>query len=238
MTRYATLSIAEAEAIKARLWNGEMTTSLAVEYGYSQGTISNIKTGRQYGEARWPDHTMGGMPEYRRVQLMKAKSRDTTVQARLGGNNVPIEPELVKSAYEIFGCSPEEAYERGKVIVQQRIMEKKLAELDKLEKAIKARRKNNPKPAKPSTSAHIDTGASDPAKQPKMSWDEVKYKAGQLPIVIIADSGDDQDLRDAIATALTISPPSIWHDDKIFLRTVNDIKQRFINYREKLSTGN
>lgn len=236
------ISIEQAEDIKARLWDGNKTVTIAVEYGFSQATISNIKTGKQYADAKWPDGTMGGMPSYRRVQLMKSNSRDSAIQKQLGATNVPVEPGLVKATLDAFGCTPEEFYQRGLEALQQKRYDDQMAKIAKLDEKIAKMRSKLPPKRPEATPYHIDDGSSDPAKQEKFSWDEVLELVGAMPIVQVADAGEDSDLRDAIATALklTSNTRSMWkpENQKQFLKTVNDIKQRFLNYREKLSTGN
>lgn len=230
MPRKPSISDGDARTIKARLWEGEATVDIAMNLGYSQPTVSNIKTGKQYFDTPWPDGSCGGMPEYRRLQLMKGKQRDTITAKRLGGNNQYIDPEVTAQWVRDYGMTPEEFAIEGMRRWLAQENERKRAELDEMARASRERAKNRPpvvdNTPKPRT-------AIDPAGEEKLPWERVMELGHDLPIVLTADQGEDQDLKDAIATVMRLVGPSYWKDSTIFLRLISEIKSKYVAWREQ-----
>lgn len=59
----------EVSEIKKRIWDGLTQLMVAREFGVSQGTISKIMNGHQWGEVVWPNGDVGQFPVSRRLEL-------------------------------------------------------------------------------------------------------------------------------------------------------------------------
>lgn len=219
-----------ARQIKARLWEGDKTVDISYELGISQALVSNVKTGRSYFDASWPDGSHGGMPEYRRLQLMKSRQRESITAKRLGGNNEYIAPEVTAQWIKDYGMTPEEFCAEGMRRWLAQENERKQAELMEMARLSRERLKNRPpvidNTPKPRT-------AIDPSTEEKLPWERVLELGHDLPVVLTADQGDDQDLKDAIATVMWLVGPSYWKDSTIFLRLIGEIKAKYVAWREQ-----
>ena len=69
------LTPAQARQIKARLWYGEIYSTVAPLYGCSYFTIREISQGRRWADAPWPDGSSGAMPKARRSLVDRARIR-------------------------------------------------------------------------------------------------------------------------------------------------------------------
>lgn len=67
------LSLDQATALKAEIWNGRSNDEVAHMYGVSIQSVINIKAGRQYYDAPWPSGTQGPMPDMQHAAVANGK---------------------------------------------------------------------------------------------------------------------------------------------------------------------
>jgi hypothetical protein len=73
MSRRSRLTSLQIQEIKVDLWTGESQADIAREQCVTQATISRIYNGQQHLQIPWPDGSIGAMPEYRILEILRER---------------------------------------------------------------------------------------------------------------------------------------------------------------------
>ena len=88
----SSLAPGEIAEIKQQLWTGvAKQDDIALAYHVTQSTVSRVLSGAQGASVPWPDGSLGGMTQERKLSIYKerrtllqrASSEDTTLSSRL-----------------------------------------------------------------------------------------------------------------------------------------------------------
>lgn len=240
------LQDADARQMKQAIWEGVTNDAVAGQFGISSLTISRVRSGAAYRDVPWPDGSFGPLPPMQRQALANGRKRDTRISNAASGikerfDTSYLEPseerERLEAVFEETGkrfLSMNEVvdYFREQIREERRVKEMAkheayMATLDSPEhKELIAR--GNDKP--------IDRGRDDildPEANERLDWDYILEVAdGSVPMVEVANTGDDPALKEAIRVAFKLVGVRQWKQDHM-LKLVYSIKAKIERYWEE-----
>ena len=69
--------------IKRVLWNGMSHEKTAAMFDIAQSHVSRICNGRSWPEIEWPDGTVGGMNERKKMQIWRGRKKNSWIPERV-----------------------------------------------------------------------------------------------------------------------------------------------------------
>lgn len=240
MGRRPILSDEEVAGIKIALWSGKSQGDIATEYELSQGTISNIRTGRAYPHVAWPDGSTGAITEHRRTSMANNRRRDSIT--RKIQYNIDSKILINEEAYKrLFPERWEEIMNMGFSGVNayadhlQAKMDREDFERRQREPYEKLEPDPTPEEQARRHAAALEADKTrpdpyndpiDPYKQEMRDWDWVLAAAPDHPLVQMADIEDDEPLRLSIRIIFKMLSSTYWNQPettKNILQTKNRI---------------
>lgn len=235
------LSPQEAMAFKIDMWNGLDNNQLMEKYQVNYQLVVGIKAGRMYNVIPWPDGSSGPLAKTRKDWIANNKRNGHLTSKALdnltivpGGSpelRADMEPILREQGF----MSVEAALEFNKNAVREERRQQELAkheawmkELDTPEgKARIAELNSRRAPPEPTRDDIVNPEANERA-----DWDYILQVGGDVPMVEVANEGNDPALKEAIRVAFKLIGPRQWKQDHM-LKLVYSIKAKIERYWEE-----
>ena len=188
----------DVKEVKRLYWEGCTQLYAATVFNVSQATIYRIVKGDQRSEVPWPDGSIGGLPDVRRIELAAAR----IIKKREIG--VPTVPEI-EAREEILSTvkTVKERAERTQHGWRERVEtlgQDIESEMDKdLKGAISVE----------GTPDETDPQISTDVTYEKADWEEILFKAKRNALVIYAV--EDETFREAICVVFKSFPEEDWN---------------------------
>lgn len=234
------LNLEQAIQMKADIWEGMSNGDVANRHGISALTISLVRNGKAYQDTPWPDGSSGTLSEMQRDKMSRAKRRDTVSgQAPARSHYAPGEEQrLLDILFEDKGKRFISMEQARLYFLEQIREEDRVAKLAKYEaeKAYRASPEGQAAWAE-LQSRHPPREVTrddiiNPETNDRLDWDYILEVGGDVPMVEVANEGNDPALKEAIRIAFKLIGPRQWKQDHM-LKLVYSIKAKIERYWEE-----
>lgn len=234
------LNLELATRMKADIWEGMSNGLVAQRYTLSALTISLVRNGKAYANTPWPDGSDGALPDMQRQKMSRARQRDTLSGQAPARGHYPVEEEmrLLAIASEDIGrtfTSMDQLleYHKDQIREERRVKELQThkAQEDFLaspEGQAYIKELNSRRPPREVTRDDI----VNPEANERLDWDYIMETAPGIPVVGVADAGEDHALKLAVQIVFKLLTMRQWKEDHT-LRMVYSIKAKIERYWEE-----
>lgn len=224
----AKLTSIDVQDIKKMIWDGYSQLDAARQYGITQSYVSLIAQGKAYYEIEWPDGSIGPIDQthYRSLKVTSRKEVEHTLAPFMGDKGIQ---ETVKDANLVESDEDREA----RLLKMRERREEMLKNIqlagNELEHDLAANIKETIH--KPGKKSKVERKVASGVEYDVLEWDVILEKAGELPLVQLAE--DEPLIKKALQIAFNMIPEERWKEDA----TTKLVGQIAAHLKEELESG-